>query len=841
MTRNRIDYGIDLGTTNSAIARMENGKPVIKKSDLQHDTIPSCVGWNRKGVLMVGDTAMNQLGSDRLRSHSSGSGKVENVFIEFKRTMGTDKRYKPVSVEKEFSSEELSAEVLKKLKSFVQDENVHAAVITVPAKFGTNQLDATGRAAKLAGLDQYELLQEPIAACMAYGLGNTEKNGRWVVFDFGGGTFDVALVKSTDGLLKVLDTEGDNYLGGKNLDYAIVDEVIIPYIRETYALDDVLDDPDKLGLLRDAMKRYAEIAKIQLSFKPEHHILSELGEIPLQDADGNDVELDLVLTRDRLAKVLGPIYQRAIDMTKDLLARNHLEHSALSAVILVGGPTYSPILRDMITAQIREPDTRVDPMTVVAEGAALYASTVKVSEEVASATRDVSKAQLDLGYESTTVQTIEFISVKVIGSNGVSGLVLELERSDGTWASGRRPIDSKGDVVEVELNESAVNGFQVKLYDAQGNRVDCEPDSFNIIQGTQVSAAPLPNNIGIEILRTQDKKRIFHVFKGLEKNTPLPATGVHNGLRTSADLRPGNIKDIVRIPIYEGGTDAHGSLAILNEHIYDAVITGADVPALVPAGSHVDLTIVTDRGVARPVRMKVFFPQLDEEINLEIPYSVQGEVDAEWLDRELDNCETEIDELEEVEGLGESDILSARTELERLRDRFEQNRKDYDAKKEVLEQLKTLMRKLDHLRTESSWPVLQAEILEVYEKLVKANADLGNQQTTMLVQHLKERMDQVFAEKNVRVAKGVKEEMDHLFFKLTEVYQLISTIRYYSESFRMIHWKDAVKAASLLERGRAMVASKPTVETLLPICMELWELTPDDERPTNPGGLLTDY
>ncbi|MBK8228909.1 MAG: hypothetical protein IPK70_17245 [Flavobacteriales bacterium] len=188
----------------------------------------------------------------------------------------------------------------------------------------------------------------------------------------------------------------------------------------------------------------------------------------------------------------------------------------------------------------------------------------------------------------------------------------------------------------------------------------------------------------------------------------------------------------------------------------------------------------------------------------------------------------------------ESDVVTARTELDRLRDRFEQNRKDYDAKKEVLEQLKTLMRRLDHLRTESSWPALQAEMRELYEKLVKANAELGNQQTTIMVQHLKGRMDQVFAEKNVRVANGVKEEMDHLFFKLTEVYQLVGIIRYYSESFRSMHWKDAAKAANVLERGRAMVASNPTVETLSPICRELWALTPDDERPTNTGGLLTD-
>ncbi|MCB0782580.1 MAG: Hsp70 family protein, partial [Flavobacteriales bacterium] len=230
MARNRIDYGIDLGTTNSAIARMEQGEPVIKKSDLQHDTIPSCVGWNRKGIEMVGETAFNQLQSDRLRALKSWEP-VQNIFIEFKRTMGTDKRYAPAALDKDFTSEDLSSGVLKKLKSFVQDENVHAAVITVPAKFTVNQKDATARAAKLAGFDMFELLQEPIAACMAYGLGADNKKGTWVVFDLGGGTFDVALVRSEEGILKVLDTEGDNHLGGKNLDYAIVDKLILPYLK----------------------------------------------------------------------------------------------------------------------------------------------------------------------------------------------------------------------------------------------------------------------------------------------------------------------------------------------------------------------------------------------------------------------------------------------------------------------------------------------------------------------------------------------------------------------------------------------------------------------------------
>src|SRR5690606_940787 len=161
-----------------------------------------------------------------------GTNVSSNFFIEFKRTMGTDKKYFSSHMDRNFTSEELSAEVLKKLKSFITDEDLQSIVITVPAKFTINQKDATTRAAKLAGFKHVDLLHEPIAASMAYGLESKAKNGFWVVFDFGGGTFDVALIKVEDGIMQVVDTEGDNYLGGKNLDYVIVNEIIIPYLKE---------------------------------------------------------------------------------------------------------------------------------------------------------------------------------------------------------------------------------------------------------------------------------------------------------------------------------------------------------------------------------------------------------------------------------------------------------------------------------------------------------------------------------------------------------------------------------------------------------------------------------
>jgi molecular chaperone DnaK len=182
--------------------------------------------------------------------------------------MGTDITYPSSFLNKEFTSEELSAEILLKLKSFVKDENVNSIVITVPARFKVPQNEATIKAGKLAGFEVVELLQEPIAASIAYGLDAKNKDGIWLVFDFGGGTFDVALVKVVQGVMTVIDTAGDNNLGGKDLDLAMVDKLIIPYLDENYSIKSFLKDPLKKEILRNAMKGYAEDAKVQLSDNP---------------------------------------------------------------------------------------------------------------------------------------------------------------------------------------------------------------------------------------------------------------------------------------------------------------------------------------------------------------------------------------------------------------------------------------------------------------------------------------------------------------------------------------------------------------------------------------------
>jgi molecular chaperone DnaK len=834
MSSNKINYGIDLGTTNSAIAKIENGEPIIRKSDTLKDTIPSCVLFNKKKSCIIGDGAYSSLRTERLKALKNFEP-VQNIYIEFKRTMGTDKKYISSHMVHDYSSEELSAEVLKKLKSFITEENLQSAIITVPAKFTINQKDATTRAAKLAGFKHCELLQEPIAASMAYGLNSKSKDGFWVVFDFGGGTFDAALVKVEEGIMQVIDTEGDNYLGGKNLDYVIVNEIIIPYIKENFKIESILEDDTKKQVLQDAMKSYAEETKIQLSFNENHNILSDLGDIPGADDDENELELDITVNQGDIEKVLSPTFQKAIDITNGLIERNNLSGKDLDSLILVGGPTFSPVLRKMLEQQICMPDTSTDPMTVVAKGAALFAATIDVSEEIQEASRDKSKIQLSIGYESTTVETEEFVTLK-IETEKTEGtipdqLFAEIVRGDKAWSSGKIEINDTGEVIEVKLVEGKANSFNITLYDAQGSSVESEPKEFTIIQGTKVGSATLPYNIGIEIKSSSSGKIVFKPIKGLEKNQSTPATGIANGLKTQKQLRPGMSEDFIKIPIYQGDYGSELSRAIYNEHVYDMVISGEQLPTLLPEGSEVDLTLKVDK--SERISVSAFFPYLDFAEEIQIPETVQEEIDENWLECEIQKAK-QILTMVEQEGAYEdsSHLQKIKTEITEIESRFDQGRKDYDRKKDVLDSLKRSFRKIDDIQDATEWPKTEEELKDVFYRLEEISKEIDNDKTTELVAQFKEQIPEVIKQKNIKVANQLIADMRSLNFALVsqDVSFWIGFIHYFNENFETHDWSDNGKARMLINQGLQLCASSPTESKLRPIIAELYNLLPDVEK-----------
>lgn len=842
--RNKIDYGIDLGTTNSAIARMENGVPTIKKSDTLKDTIPSCVHFNKRQDILVGDTAFNVMKNDNTRALKNFEKGKTNTFIEFKRTMGTTHSYECSNMNKSISSEELSAEVLKKLKSLIQDENISSIVITVPAKFLNPQNEATMKAAKLAGFKHIQLLQEPVAAATAYGLSAVNKDSFWLVFDFGGGTFDAALVKSEEGILSVKDTDGDNWLGGKNIDEAIVDQIILPYLEENYAIDSILQDATKRQILRDALKYRAEEVKIQLSFKDSHHVLSDLGELQFVDENGEEPEIDIEVSQKDMDIVVSPIFQKSIDITKELLKRNNLKGSDIGALILVGGPTYSPILRRMLKEQITDKvDTSVDPMTVVAKGAALFASTVSVSEEVKEESRDKTKLQLDIKYEATTVELDEMINVKVLKEKTIGTfpekIYADVIRFDGAWSSGKKQINEKATIVEVLLVEGRSNSFQVNVFDEAGNKLECQPNQFSILQGIGGldGMQVLPYHIGIAKYFATDEKDLFLPVKGLEKSKKIPATGVVNGLKTRTTIRPGIAKDIIRIPIYQGDYNAEGTNPVLNNFINEVIISGESLPKLLPEGSDVNITIKVDR--SQMMQFTAEFPLIEHTEELKIEIKPKEPPTEEFLTKEISKAKRT------AQKVNSSDVSE---KLEVLSEQLDNEKGSADGKMKILDGLRKELLKLDGAEKTAEWPKVEQELKDTFYELeeliekIKKNSDDKNLNIDKVETHLEEyrkQIEHIIKGKNIKEAKELTQEIGHLDFELRNAVtgnaMDVQWLNHLNNNFNSFHWKDATKARQLLNQGLQMVAAGKT-SGIRSILVQVFSLMPDDEKPKDTLG-----
>lgn len=325
-----INFAIDLGTTNSLIAKFEKGQvEVFKNPSNFKETLPSVVAF-RNDRILVGDAARTYLEREPKR-----------VAGRFKRKMGTTETIKLSDGSK--TPVELSAFVLKELKGFVHSgEQVEAAVITIPASFDTVQSNATKEAGLAAGFKSVVLLQEPIAASLAYA--NKEKsidlrNSQWMVYDLGGGTFDVALVKIVEGELTVVDHEGDNYLGGSDFDAAIVEKILVPQINQSGKFTDLLaqmkSDNGRYNKLWHTLLKKAEEAKIELSSKKSSEI--DLDMIDLEDENGSAVDTQLTITRSEFENVIKPEIDSTAEMMKKILTRNSLQSIDLSFVLMVGG------------------------------------------------------------------------------------------------------------------------------------------------------------------------------------------------------------------------------------------------------------------------------------------------------------------------------------------------------------------------------------------------------------------------------------------------------------------------------------------------------------------------
>jgi len=351
--------GIDLGTSNSAAAVVIGGRPVLIPSaegvTLYGKAFPSYVALTKDGQLLVGEPARRQAVTN-----------PEGTVTGFKRKMGTDYKYRLHG--KEFTPQQLSAFLLQKIKRDAEaflGEEVRDAVITVPAYFNDNQRQATKDAAEIAGLKVLRIINEPTAAALAYGLDKLDKEMKILVFDLGGGTLDVTIMEFGGGVFEVKATSGDTQLGGRDMD-----EAIIKFLSERFRQDTGIDlskDPAAMNRLREA----AERAKIELSNVYETEI-----NLPFIAYDSSGPKhLSYVLTRAKLEELVRPIVERCRGPIEQALSDAKLRPEDIDKVILVGGPTRMPIIREFLKNVLgKEPERGVDPMECVAYGAAIQAA-----------------------------------------------------------------------------------------------------------------------------------------------------------------------------------------------------------------------------------------------------------------------------------------------------------------------------------------------------------------------------------------------------------------------------------------------------------------------------------
>ena len=343
--------GIDLGTTNSCVAVMEGGKPTVVANTEGARTTPSIVAFTKTGERLVGEPAKRQAVTNS-----------EKTISSIKRHMGTD--YKVDIDGKKYSPQEISAMILQKLKADAENylgEKVSEAVITVPAYFNDAQRQATKDAGKIAGLDVKRIINEPTAAALAYGLDN-EKEQKIMVYDLGGGTFDVSIIEIGDGVIEVLATAGDNHLGGDDFDQKITDYMIAEF-KKQYGVD--LGN-DKMALQR--LKEAAEKAKKELSASTTTNI-----NLPFisMNADG-PLHFDMNLTRAKFDELTHDLVERTANPVQAALRDAGISPSELGKVLLVGGSTRIPAVQDKVKQLTgHEPSKTLNPDECVAIGASI--------------------------------------------------------------------------------------------------------------------------------------------------------------------------------------------------------------------------------------------------------------------------------------------------------------------------------------------------------------------------------------------------------------------------------------------------------------------------------------
>lgn len=630
--------GIDLGTSNSALAIVENGQPTIIRPNMLDDILPSAVFIEKSGTVTVGAQAVKcMLGVPE----EKGSG-----HSRWKPRMGQDDRYHFAAARKTLTGPELSALVIKELlRAYAREkgEELESCVITIPAKFDQAANEATREAGRLAGLKYFPTLQEPIAAALAYGFTSNDSRANWMIFDLGGGTLDVSLMVVRHGSLVVLKEgqAGDPNLGGSNFDRELLDFVLGPAasdtdkwecyrrlqsdyapLRKRYRLESFGEQTHRTAWFRLMMA--VEQAKIELSRKPSAVV--ELNTPLLLDEAGCEVQVEVPVTREAYEKLIAVDVARAVNICETLLRRNRLAGTDVDQMILIGGPTKTPFIQTILAERLKiQLDVRIDPMTAVALGAALHAETLDLPAARRRATiQRMIPIDVQLQYDPSSKTPLCTVAGVLECEHGLPpGLTVEMRRADDLWASGAVPVDETGfftvDVMLVERGSPHQSRFTTVVADANG-RTLATVDEPRIWHPLPEAKATLANSLSIALAGND-------VLCLVEQGTTLPAQKKET-VQTTKTIRRGSSEDVLVIPVVEAVESLLGreerEHADCSMHVGQLLVRGSNTAMTsdLPRGSEVDVTLRVNE--SRETTVIAYVPLLDEEFEAQLKIEPYG-------------------------------------------------------------------------------------------------------------------------------------------------------------------------------------------------------------------------
>lgn len=746
MARSTIDFGIDLGTTNSAIAVLKGIKPEVVKSNLDTDITPSAVYIGKQGKVMVGMRAKEKLIDER---------SSEDAYIEFKRRMGGDSVYHFKSAGITKTPEELSAEVLKSLKGNVQqrlDEDIRAAVITIPAAFAQRQCMATKKAAELAGFTQCPLLQEPVAASLAYGFqADMVKKSFWLVFDFGGGTFDAAVMKAEDGDIQVVNHGGDNFLGGADIDWGIIENIIIPHLNDHYHLPDFKRGNAHWRSAFAKIKRAVEFAKIDLSRQTE----TTLEDCVFEDDDGNEIELDgFKLTQNQLSDIAEPLIDRAVEKCKAVLAEKNLSTSAIEKTILVGGPTLAPYFREILSDKLGiELDHSVDPLTVVAQGAAVFAGTQRIDKSTRIAVPVATGTyKLSLNYKPIGPDDDPKVTGEVLPPFGgtVAGCTIEFTNRKTKWSSGAIPLNEEGKfVLRLSAETGSQNLFDITLMDSTGTKLPCDTMEISYTIGATIKAQTVCSDISIGL----DENKVIRI---VQKGTEYPFKKTTSVTRTNKALKRGE-KTIIEIPVLEAMNGEYGRLADHNRKLGQLFLSSESLKHDLPLGSDVEVTIsAKEPGL---LKIEAYIPLIDEVFSAKIEIDKKAGETEDELRAGFAREKSRLSKtLEKADSEQENAIKAKVDEIESLWVRAGEVEGAQQLQMRIIE----LRMKLDEIEEQAKIPEKIEEIECALEEIERfANRQTSSQRSE--VASVKERLSKQRVKKNVAELDRLKDDCWELY------------------------------------------------------------------------------